>query len=232
MTAKHDRGSRKSTEHGLDQEFNSLDAQREASEAYVKSQASQGWKALSQEYDDPAYSGGNLERPALKRLLRDIEAGRIDVIVVYKIDRLTRSLADFAKLVEAFDAKSISFVAVTQQFNTTTMGVDGLVRQKSICDNQSHHARENQQGREGFSDHWPGRIARSRWSGLRFKRPLEPDDIALFRRFACLGFGRLAHASHLAVISAVDLANGQGRGLGLAHRLESGSIVSQKALCV
>jgi DNA invertase Pin-like site-specific DNA recombinase len=112
--------TRKSTEHGLDQEFNSLDAQREACEAYIKSQASQGWKALSQEYDDPAYSGGNLERTALKRLLRDIEAGRIDVIVVYKIDRLTRSLADFAKLVEAFDAKSISFVAVTQQFNTTT----------------------------------------------------------------------------------------------------------------
>jgi site-specific DNA recombinase len=112
--------TRKSTEHGLDQEFNSLDAQREACEAYIKSQASQGWKALPQEYDDPAYSGGNLERPALKRLLRDIEAGRIDVIVVYKIDRLTRSLADFAKLVEAFDAKSISFVAVTQQFNTTT----------------------------------------------------------------------------------------------------------------
>jgi DNA invertase Pin-like site-specific DNA recombinase len=112
--------TRKSTEHGLDQEFNSLDAQREACEAYIKSQASQGWNALPQEYDDPAYSGGNLERPALKRLLRDIEAGRIDVIVVYKIDRLTRSLADFAKLVEAFDAKSISFVAVTQQFNTTT----------------------------------------------------------------------------------------------------------------
>jgi site-specific DNA recombinase len=112
--------TRKSTEHGLDQEFNSLDAQREACEAYIKSQASQGWKALTQEYDDPAYSGGNLERPALKRLLRDIEAGRIDVIVVYKIDRLTRSLADFAKLVETFDAKSISFVAVTQQFNTTT----------------------------------------------------------------------------------------------------------------
>jgi site-specific DNA recombinase len=112
--------TRKSTEHGLDQEFNSLDAQREACEAYIKSQASQGWKALPQEYDDPAYSGGNLERPALKRLLRDVEAGRIDVIVVYKIDRLTRSLADFAKLVEAFDAKSISFVAVTQQFNTTT----------------------------------------------------------------------------------------------------------------
>jgi site-specific DNA recombinase len=112
--------TRKSTEHGLEQEFNSLDAQREACEAYVRSQASQGWKALPQHYDDAAYSGGNLDRPALKRLLREIELGRIDVVVVYKIDRLTRSLADFAKLVETFDAKSISFVAVTQQFNTTT----------------------------------------------------------------------------------------------------------------
>ena len=112
--------TRKSTEHGLEQEFNSLDAQREACEAYIKSQASQGWQCLAQRYDDPAYSGGNLERPALKALLRDIDAGRVDVVVVYKIDRLTRSLADFAKLVEAFDKKSISFVAVTQQFNTTT----------------------------------------------------------------------------------------------------------------
>ena len=112
--------TRKSTEHGLELEFNSLDAQRDACEAYIKSQASQGWMALSQHYDDPAYSGGNLDRPALQQLLKDIDAGRIDVIVVYKIDRLTRSLADFAKLVEAFDAKSISFVAVTQQFNTTT----------------------------------------------------------------------------------------------------------------
>jgi site-specific DNA recombinase len=112
--------TRKSTEHGLELEFNSLDAQREACEAYIKSQTSHGWKALPQRYDDPAYSGGNLDRPALKKLLADIEAGRIDVVVVYKIDRLTRSLADFAKLVEAFDARSISFVAVTQQFNTTT----------------------------------------------------------------------------------------------------------------
>jgi site-specific DNA recombinase len=112
--------TRKSTEHGLELEFNSLDAQRDACEAYIKSQASQGWRALPQLYDDPAYSGGNLDRPALQQLLKDIDAGRIDVIVVYKIDRLTRSLADFAKLVEAFDAKSISFVAVTQQFNTTT----------------------------------------------------------------------------------------------------------------
>jgi site-specific DNA recombinase len=112
--------TRKSTEHGLDQEFNSLDAQRESCEAYIKSQASQGWRLLPQHYDDPAYSGGNLDRPALKRLLADITVGKIDVVVVYKIDRLTRSLADFAKLVETFDARSISFVAVTQQFNTTT----------------------------------------------------------------------------------------------------------------
>lgn len=112
--------TRKSTEHGLELEFNSLDAQREACEAYIKSQASLGWKVLAQPYDDPAFSGGNLDRPALKKLLKDIDAGKVDVVVVYKIDRLTRSLADFAKLVEAFDARSISFVAVTQQFNTTT----------------------------------------------------------------------------------------------------------------
>src|SRR5450631_3977335 len=91
--------TRKSTEHGLELEFNSLDAQRDACEAYIRSQASQKWRALGQRYDDPAYSGGNLERPALKKLLTDIEAGRVDVVVVYKIDRLTRSLADFAKLV-------------------------------------------------------------------------------------------------------------------------------------
>jgi site-specific DNA recombinase len=112
--------TRKSTDHGLELEFNSLDAQREACEAYIKSQSSEGWKCLAKRYDDPAFSGGNMERPALQRLLKDIEAALIDVIVVYKIDRLTRSLADFAKLVEAFDARSVSFVAVTQQFNTTT----------------------------------------------------------------------------------------------------------------
>src|SRR6476646_3902952 len=112
--------TRKSTEHGLELEFNSLDAQREACEAYIKSQVHDGWKALAARYDDTAYSGGNLDRPALQTLLGDIDAGRVDVVVVYKIDRLTRSLSDFAKLVEAFDKKAISFVAVTQQFNTTT----------------------------------------------------------------------------------------------------------------
>src|SRR5262245_33090726 len=112
--------TRKSTEHGLELEFNSLDAQREACEAYIKSQAHEGWQAVGQRYDDPAYSGGSLERPALQQLLTDIDAGRVNVVVVYKIDRLTRSLADFAKLVEIFDKKGVSFVAVTQQFNTTT----------------------------------------------------------------------------------------------------------------
>lgn len=112
--------TRKSTDHGLELEFNSLDAQREACEAYIKSQASEGWRVAVTRYDDPAYSGGNMDRPALQQLLNDIETGQVDVVVVYKIDRLTRSLTDFAKLVEIFDAKSVSFVAITQQFNTTT----------------------------------------------------------------------------------------------------------------
>src|SRR6202041_2430845 len=112
--------TRVSTEHGLEQEFNSLDNQREASEAYIKSQAHEGWKLIRTRYDDGGYSGGLLERPALERLLDDVRAHRIDVIVVYKVDRLTRSLADFAKLVELFDAHQVSFVSVTQAFNTTT----------------------------------------------------------------------------------------------------------------
>src|SRR5271169_6779829 len=112
--------TRVSTEHGLEQEFNSLDNQREASEAYVKSQAHEGWKLIRTHYDDGGYSGGTMDRPALKRLLDDVRARRIDVVVVYKVDRLTRSLADFAKLVELFDAHQVSFVSVTQAFNTTT----------------------------------------------------------------------------------------------------------------
>jgi site-specific DNA recombinase len=112
--------TRVSTEHGLEQEFNSLDNQREASEAYVKSQAHEGWKLIRTHYDDGGYSGGSMERPALERLLDDVRAHRIDVIVVYKVDRLTRSIADFAKLVELFDAHQVSFVSVTQAFNTTT----------------------------------------------------------------------------------------------------------------
>jgi DNA invertase Pin-like site-specific DNA recombinase len=112
--------TRVSTEHGLDQEFNSLDAQYDAASAYIKSQAHAGWALIRSRYDDGGYSGGSTERPDLQRLLDDIRARKIDVIVVYKVDRLTRSLADFAKLVELFDAHGVSFVSVTQQFNTTT----------------------------------------------------------------------------------------------------------------
>jgi site-specific DNA recombinase len=112
--------TRKSSEEGLEQEFNSLDAQREACGSYVRSQKHEGWQVLPALYDDPGYSGGNMERPALKRLLTDIAAKKIDVVVVYKVDRLTRSLADFAKIVESFDASNVSFVSVTQAFNTTT----------------------------------------------------------------------------------------------------------------
>ena len=112
--------TRKSSEHGLEQDFNSLDAQREAAEAYVKSQAHEGWRLLKTCYDDGGLSGGTLERPALQTLLADIRARKVDIVVVYKVDRLTRSLADFAKLVEIFEAHGVSFVAVTQQFNTTS----------------------------------------------------------------------------------------------------------------
>jgi site-specific DNA recombinase len=112
--------TRKSSEEGLEQDFNSLHAQREACEAYVVSQRHEGWKAISSVYDDGGFSGGSMERPGLKRLLADIHAGLIDIIVVYKVDRLTRSLTDFAKMVDAFDAKGVSFVSVTQSFNTTS----------------------------------------------------------------------------------------------------------------
>src|SRR5262249_37232279 len=112
--------TRKSTEHNLDLEFNSLDAQREACEAYIKSQAHEGWRLITGRYDDGAFSGASLDRPALQQLLADVRSGKIDVIVVYKVDRLTRSLADFAKLVELFDQHSVSFVSVTQSFNTTS----------------------------------------------------------------------------------------------------------------
>src|SRR3954470_21095961 len=112
--------TRVSTEHGLEQEFNSLENQREASEAYIKSQAHEGWRCLPARYDDGGFSGGSMERPALQRLLGEIRSRRIDVIVVYKVDRLTRALSDFAKLVELFDEHGVSFVSVTQAFNTTT----------------------------------------------------------------------------------------------------------------
>ncbi len=112
--------TRKSSDEGLDQDFNSLDAQHEACAAYIASQRHEGWTAVRQRYDDGGISGGTLERPGLQRLLAEIEAGRVDMVVVYKIDRLTRSLADFAKLVERLEAAGCSFVSVTQAFNTSS----------------------------------------------------------------------------------------------------------------
>ena len=112
--------TRKSSEEGLEQEFNSLHAQREACEAFIKSQAGEGWRLIKTDYDDGGLSGATMERPALQRLMADLKQGLINVVVVYKVDRLTRSLADFVKMVEAFDAHGVSFVSVTQQFNTTT----------------------------------------------------------------------------------------------------------------
>jgi site-specific DNA recombinase len=112
--------TRKSTEEGLDQEFNSLDAQRESAEAFIKSQAAEGWTCSPERYDDGGFTGGNMDRPALKRLLADVEAGRVDIVVTYKVDRLSRSLLDFARIMAVFDGHGASFVSVTQQFNSTS----------------------------------------------------------------------------------------------------------------
>ena len=111
--------TRKSTEEGLEQSFNTLDAQREAAEAYIASQRHEGWTALPQKYDDGGYTGANMDRPALKRLLADIEAGTVNCVVVYKVNRLTRSLLDFARIMGVLDQRGATFVSVTQQFNTT-----------------------------------------------------------------------------------------------------------------
>jgi site-specific DNA recombinase len=112
--------TRKSSEEGLEQSFNSLQAQREACAAYIASQRHEGWQVVAKKYDDGGFSGGNMNRPALKQLLDDIAARLVDTVVVYKVDRLTRSLTDFARIIEVFDQQGVSFVSVTQQFNTTT----------------------------------------------------------------------------------------------------------------
>ena len=112
--------TRKSTEEGLEQDFNSLDAQREACESYIKSQKHEGWILSKNRYDDGGYSGGTMDRPAFKQLLQDIENDEIDIVVVYKVDRLTRSLMDFSKIIEVFEKHNASFVSITQHFNTTT----------------------------------------------------------------------------------------------------------------
>ena len=134
--------TRKSTEEGLDQEFNSLDAQREACVAFVASQAGMGWRLIADHYDDGGISGGTMERPALQRMLQDIRDRKVDVVVVYKIDRLTRSLMGFSKIVEVFDANDVSFVSVTQQFNTTTSM--GRLTLNVLCPSHNSSARSPQ----------------------------------------------------------------------------------------
>src|SRR5580704_2693968 len=149
--------TRKSSEEGLEQEFNSLQAQREACEAFIHSQRQEGWLCLRAAYDDGGFSGARMDRPALQQLLADLTAGRVDTIVVYKIDRLTRSLADFAKIVEILDTRDASFVSVTQQFNTTTsMGRLTLNVLLSFA----------QFEREVIGERIRDKIAASKWKGM------------------------------------------------------------------
>lgn len=152
--------TRKSTEEGLDQNFNSLDAQRDAGEAYIRSQAGEGWTCLAAQYDDGGYTGANMDRPALKRLLADSEAGRIDCVVVYKVDRLSRSIRDFAKIMEVFEKHGTTFVSVTQQFNTTT-SLGRLTRSTSFYRSRSSSGRSSRNGRR-TSNRPPGRGASGR----------------------------------------------------------------------
>jgi site-specific DNA recombinase len=125
--------TRKSSEDGLKQDFNSLDAQREACDAFIVSQKREGWSPIGEMYDDGGFSGATLERPAFQRLLKDVRAGRIDVVVVYKVDRLTRSLSDFAKIVDIFDRHAVSFVSVTQQFNDVVDGAPDAQHPPVVC---------------------------------------------------------------------------------------------------
>ena len=155
--------TRKSTEEGLEQGFNSLHAQREACEAFIRSQRHEGWQVLPEAFDDGGYSGATMERPALARLLAAAKSGKVDVIVVYKVDRLTRSLVDFARMVELFDANGVSFVSVTQQFNTTTsMGLpQGQVQRigGGAADRQSATPDADRAGDDG-SRRRPARLGR------------------------------------------------------------------------
>ncbi|MCB2073056.1 MAG: recombinase family protein [Novosphingobium sp.] len=191
--------TRKSSEEGLEQDFNSLDAQREACAAYILSQASEGWSLLPEYYDDGGLSGGTLERPALKRLLTDIEAGKIDIVVVYKVDRLTRSLLDFAKLVETFDVAGTSFVSVTQSFNTTnSMGRLTLNMLLSFAQF------EREVTAERIRDKIAASKAKGMWMGGNPPLGYKPDDRSLaivpehadlirqlFRRYLAIGNVRL-----------------------------------------
>jgi site-specific DNA recombinase len=189
--------TRKSSEEGLEQEFNSLDAQREACEAYIASQRSEGWLPVRDHYDDGGISGGTLERPALQRLLADIEDGLVDVVVVYKIDRLSRSLMDFAKLVEVFDRNQVTFVSVTQSFNTTT-SMGRLTLNVLLSFAQF----EREVTAERIRDKFAASRAKGMWMGgcpplgydVKARKLIVNDDAAanvrfIFKRFVEIGSG-------------------------------------------
>jgi site-specific DNA recombinase len=224
--------TRKSSDEGLEQEFNSLDAQREACEAYIVSQRHAGWIALSDMYDDGGLSGGTMERPALKRLLEDIQAGKVQIVVVYKVDRLTRSLADFAKIVDIFDAHNASFVSVTQQFNTTTsMGRLTLNMLLSFAQFEREIAGERIRGKIAASK------KKGMWMGgdvplgydvkdrkLIVSKPEASSVRLIFRRYAELGSVSLlkAELDRLSIVSR--RREGAGRRLAGGQRFSRGAL--------
>lgn len=215
--------TRKSTEEGLDQQFNSLDAQREACEAYVQSQAGEGWRALAERYDDGGFSGGNLDRPEMQKLLRDVDVGKVDVIVVYKVDRLTRSLMDFSKIVERLDARGVSFVSVTQAFNTTT-SMGRLTLNVLLSFAQF----EREVTGERIRDKIAASKAKGMWMGGNVPlgydlldrdliiNPAEAEQVRfIFRRFLELGSGvRLIHELREKGITSKRWVARSGRNMG------------------
>ena len=162
--------TRKSTEEGLEQEFNTLDAQREAGEAFIRSQQQEGWECLPDRYDDGGFTGGNMERPAVQRLMADIESGRVDCVVVYKVDRLSRSLLDFARMLETFERHNVSFVSVTQQFNTAS-SMGRLILNVLLSFAQFE--------REMLSERTRDKIAATRRKGGDQDRELDREDALL-----------------------------------------------------
>ena len=215
--------TRKSTEHNLDLEFNSLDAQREACEAYIKSQAHEGWRLIPGRYDDGAFSGASLDRPALQQLLAEVRSGKIDVIVVYKVDRLTRSLADFAKLVELFDQHAASFVSVTQSFNTTSsMGRLTLNVLLSFAQFEREVIGERVRDKIAASKRkgiWVGGPVPLGYASINKKLVVVPDEAAtvrlIFQRYLDLGSIRalMQELDHRGIRTKRQVcSNGQARG--------------------
>src|SRR5687767_10816156 len=196
--------TRKSTDEGLEKEFNSLDAQRESGEAYIRSQAHEGWECITDRYDDGGFTGGNMDRPALKRLLVDIEAGKVDSVVVYKVDRLSRSLLDFAKMVETFDRHHVSFVSVTQLINTST-SMGRLTLNMLLAFAQFEREIISERTRDKIAaarrkGKWPGGMPLLGFDVENMKLVVNEEEAARVRTIFSL---YLEHRSLLAVVEAV-----------------------------